>query len=192
MALAPRLALGARCARPIRLSCRIAELSELAHEPCSDAKQKGAQGPFFWHWRSSRTVSINGLGSKGGENYPAEQLQLKGVLRPCFVCIPCDTVELWSKSAKPSSTSAGLAPCATEQPKHVSIYDFDAYLWEIQETPSRLAMGYPNYESITDQATGSITSNKDQRSSYCSLAATSLRKNMISDSPSKLRVTFRN
>jgi hypothetical protein len=80
--------------RLTRLSCRIVELGEFVHEPCSDAKQKGAQGPFFWHWRSSRTVSINGLGSKGGENYPAEQLQLKGVLRPCFVCIPCDTVEL--------------------------------------------------------------------------------------------------
>jgi hypothetical protein len=48
MALAPRLALGARSARPIRLSCRIAELGEFVHDPCSDAKQKGAQGPFLF------------------------------------------------------------------------------------------------------------------------------------------------
>jgi len=32
----PSLMLGARYARPIRLSCRIVELSEFVHEPCSD------------------------------------------------------------------------------------------------------------------------------------------------------------
>ena len=31
----PSPSLGARCARPIRLSCRIVELGEFVHEPCS-------------------------------------------------------------------------------------------------------------------------------------------------------------
>jgi len=47
----PSSSLGARCARPIRLSCRIIELGEFVHRPCPHQlnKKGSARLPFLFH-----------------------------------------------------------------------------------------------------------------------------------------------